>query len=86
MVIGLTTVFFVLLTIYLAYLTTQISMFGLLVADSWSDLSGAFTAAAALFTGLALGGGVATLRGQSFLWLRGCERRIFSAGWTRSVR
>ncbi|WP_104491309.1 hypothetical protein [Paracoccus denitrificans] len=48
-----------------AYLTTVIPLFGLPVASGWSDLSGAFTAAAAIFTGITLIGVVFSLRHQA---------------------
>lgn len=65
MIFVLFTALLVVVTIGMAYLTTRMSLFGLPLANSWSDLSGAFTAAAALFTGLALVGVVVTLMVQA---------------------
>lgn len=48
-----------------AFLTTQRGVLGLPVADSWADLSGAFTGAAAVFSALAVIGILLTLRLQA---------------------
>ncbi|MDO5658018.1 MAG: hypothetical protein Q4G36_06810 [Paracoccus sp. (in: a-proteobacteria)] len=57
--IGVTLIF------YFIFQTTQVSLLGLPIAESWADLAGAFAGAAALFTGLALVGVAFTLHQQA---------------------
>lgn len=59
------TILAILVLLGAAWAATHFTIFGLPPAQNWSDLAGAFTGAAALFTGLALIGVVFTLRHQA---------------------